>query len=347
MQNYIVSEIYPSDKESMNKVSELLRKEGITLDANLDHTCAIFDDELNVIATGSCWKNTLRCLAVDSAYRGTGLMNEIVSYLMDLEFRRSFFHIFVYTKASAAKFFKDLGFYEISRVDGSMVFLENKKNGFGNYLSELSKSRCSGRCGAVVINANPFTSGHRYLIETASRACDKLHIFILSEDSSIFPFGVRKKLIMEGTSDIDNLIYHDSGSYIISSATFPSYFFKDKEDVIRNHARLDVDIFKKIAAEISISVRFAGAEPFSRSTSIYNQVMQEELSKSGIEFIQIPRGESFGMPISASSVRQLIHDGDMDKVKSLVPETTYRYLISDEASPVIAKIRHSSDLIHY
>ena len=128
MSDYTISKVYPSDKRTNEKVDRLLTAEGIRRDKLLDYTCAMRDSELNVIATGSCFGNTLRCMAVSGEHRGEGLMNEIVTHLLQLQFERGNFHVFLYTKCDSAKFFGDLGFYEIARIEGQIVFMENRKN---------------------------------------------------------------------------------------------------------------------------------------------------------------------------------------------------------------------------
>ena len=129
MSDYYISQISHSDKTAIQGVTALLQAEGIRLDANLDYTCGMYDDEMNIIATGSCFGNTLRCLAVSSAYQGEGLMNQIISHLIEVQFNRENTHLFLYTKCSSAKFFGDLGFYEIARIDGQIVFMENRRTG--------------------------------------------------------------------------------------------------------------------------------------------------------------------------------------------------------------------------
>ena len=131
----------------------------------------------------------------------------------------------------------------------------------------------SGRVGAIVMNANPFTLGHRYLVEQARTACGVLHLFMVSEDVSLVPFSVRKKLIIEGTKDIPGIVYHEAGSYIISSATFPAYFQKGDNAVIRSQAGIDAQIFTQIAAALGITDRFVGDEPTSVVTGIYNEIL--------------------------------------------------------------------------
>ena len=111
---------------------------------------------------------------------------------------------------------------------------------------------------------------------------------------SLFPFSVRKKLVLEGTADLKNIVYHDSGPYIISSATFPSYFQKDSDAVIESHARLDIDIFSRIAAALGITRRYVSAEPFSVVTGAYNRIMAETLPQHGVDLVVVPRKESAG-----------------------------------------------------
>lgn len=154
MSDYQISKVYPSDKRTNRLVSELLIKEGIRRDGNLDYTCAMFDDDMNVIATGSCFGNTLRCMAVDSSHQGEGLMNEIVTHLMEVQFARGNMHLFLYTKCNSAKFFGDLGFYEIVRVDGQIVFMENRKTGFSGYLEKLKEETCECKAYTDLANAD-------------------------------------------------------------------------------------------------------------------------------------------------------------------------------------------------
>ena len=376
MPDYYISQISHTDKTAIQGVTALLNAEGIRLDANLDYTCGMYDDEMNIIATGSCFGNTLRCLAVSSEHQGEGLMNQIISHLIEVQFERGNTHLFLYTKCSSAKFFGDLGFYEIARIDGQIVFMENRRTGFKNYLKKLEESSAlqlqtltkdtsantatlqsdnalpdtstaDRKIAALVMNANPFTLGHQYLVEKAARENDLLHLFIVSEDASLVPFKVRKQLVMEGTAHLDNICYHDSGPYIISNATFPSYFQKDENAVIESHAMLDLTVFTEIAQTLGINRRYVGEEPTSLVTGIYNNIMSEKLPENGIECIIVPRKTDGKKAISASTVRQAIKDNDVDTLKKLVPESTLRYFESKEAKEVIERIRNSGNVIHY
>ena len=348
MSDYTITQINPSDKYGNRLVNELLTAEGIRRDANLDYTCGMYDDEMNLIATGSCFGNTLRCMAVSHTHQGEGLMNSIVSHLIEVQFSRGNTHLFLYTKCDSARFFGDLGFYEIARINGQIVFMENKRTGFSGYLNSLEKQKESApRVAALVMNANPFTLGHQYLVEKAAYENDILHLFIVSEDASLVPFSVRKKLVMEGTAHLKNIRYHDSGPYIISNATFPSYFQKDEQAVIKSHAMLDLTVFTKIASALGINRRYVGEEPTSLVTGIYNQIMSEKLPENGIECVIVPRKENKGAVISASTVRQALKEENWPLLAELVPETTLNYFKSPDARPVIDKIQASENVIHY
>ena len=385
---YAISSVGPGDRYIQAEVDALLEREGIHRDQHLDYTAAMLDEDYHVIATGSLFGNTLRCMAVSSDHQGESLMNAIVSHLVEVQYSRGNYHLFLYTKCDSARFFGNLGFYEITRVpEENIVFMENKRTGFQDYLAALQRETqqaeaaalcegnagdptaghpagavvapggsCadaptalnqSGRVGTIVMNANPFTLGHRYLVEQARAACGVLHLFMVSEDVSLVPFSVRKKLILEGTKDIPGIVYHEAGSYIISSATFPAYFQKGDNAVIRSQAGIDARIFTQIAAALGITDRFVGDEPTSVVTGIYNEILSTALPEAGVACHIIPRKEADGKAISASTVRSCIHDGRLEEIRGLVPETTYRYFTSPEAAPVIGRIQAAEEVVHY
>ena len=342
-----LGEIFPRDTRTQAQMDELLRAEGIRRDKNLDYSCGVFDEDGSLIAAGSSFKNTLRCLAVSSAHRGEGLMNQVVSHLLEKQMERGNSHVFLYTKAKNDRIFRDLGFYEIARVEGELVFMENRRDGFARYLKKLEKTRREGKSAAVVMNANPFTLGHRHLVERAAAESGTLHLFLLSEEAGPIPFAVRRRLVQEGVADLSNVILHDSGPYIISSATFPSYFLRDEDAAILAHAKLDLAVFGKIAAALGVTARYAGEEKSSHVTSLYNETMAAELPKMGVAFCMIARLALRGETVSASSVRQAIHDGELEKVAFMLPDSSLRYFESAEAAPVIAAIRAMDEAKHY
>ena len=114
MDEYFAVPISPSNKRAMAQMDALLAREGIERDRNLTYSAAIYDDNGQMIATGSLFENTLRCLAVDGAHRGEGLMAVIVAHLVQAQIERGHTHLFLYTKVDSAKFFAPLGFTEIA-----------------------------------------------------------------------------------------------------------------------------------------------------------------------------------------------------------------------------------------
>lgn len=201
--------------------------------------------------------------------------------------------------------------------------LEQYKSILKNYYSEMF----TPVIGAAVMNCNPFTSGHRYLIEKALEQCDFLVIFAVEEDKSEFPFEDRLRLIDEGVKDLSNVAVIPSGKFMISSLTFSEYFNKSEMQDRTVDTSLDVTVFaREIAPCLHIAKRFAGSEPFDSVTRQYNDTMRQVLPEYGIEFIEIPRAEINGEVISASKVRQMLIDGNLEGIKQLVPETTFKYL---------------------
>ena len=351
MTDYAIGKLLNNDKKGYLAVDKLLEAEGLKRDPNLDYTCAVYDEEGEIVATGSCFANSLRCLAVSQQHQGEGLMNIVVTHLIDEQFARGNPHIFLYTKCDTAKFFESLSFHEITRIPNQIVFMENKRSGFADYLQNLTAcsptTQPNQRIAAIVMNANPFTLGHQFLVEQASLENDWVHLFIVSEDQSLVPFSVRKMLVQQGVSHLANVICHDSGDYIISSATFPSYFQENENAVIESNALLDLEIFSQIAKTLGIQRRYVGEEPFSRVTHLYNQIMQQKLPEHGIECVVIPRQSSANQIISASKVRQCIKTGDFALVQKMVPASTYDYFMSDAAQPVISRIQQTEQVEHY
>ena len=48
----------------------------------MDYTSVAYDSEYNIVGKGSCFGNTLKCLAVSSGYRDERLTNKIISHLI-------------------------------------------------------------------------------------------------------------------------------------------------------------------------------------------------------------------------------------------------------------------------
>lgn len=202
-------------------------------------------------------------------------------------------------------------------------------NEYKQILTDFYQSTFVPLIGAIVVNCNPFTLGHRYLIEEAASQCDHLMVFVVEEDQSFFTFDERMALIEKGVADFENITVIPSGRFIISSLTFSDYFNKSELQERTVDTSLDIELFaREIAPCLNIKIRFAGTEPFDTITQQYNETMSRMLPQYGIKFIEIPRKELRGMPISASRVRYLLKVKNFDEIAKLVPQTTLEYLMA-------------------
>lgn len=194
-----------------------------------------------------------------------------------------------------------------------------------NYIQKISNYK--PLIGSIVMNCNPFTLGHRYLIEYAASRVEHLFIFAVEEDKSFFPFKDRIELIRKGTADLSNVTVIPSGQFIISAITFTDYFGKSELQDKTIDASMDLEIFGMyIAPALNINIRFAGEEPIDKVTKQYNEQMKKILPTYGIKFEEVPRKEAGGNVISASRVRQLLKLKDFKEIKKLVPRSTFEYL---------------------
>lgn len=324
------------------EVESFLNEHELLLEKDVDFTIGVYDED-TIIGTGSLSGNVLKCIAINPTYQGLGISNKIITLLIDEQYQRGNTHLFIFTKPDNLRIFQDMGFKEIERVDGKVSLLENHPRGIEKYVEEIKTKKVDGEViSAIVMNCNPFTLGHQYLIEKASKTSDVVHIFLVWEDRSLFPNDVRLKLLQEGTKHLNNIIIHKGKDYIISNSTFPSYFLKESNTVVKSHAMLDIKIFARyIAPALGINQRVVGEEPNDPVTKEYNLTMKELLPKYNIKIIEIPRLEEEKEVISASKVRKMISENETSALENLVPTSTHKFIMSDEAKAIINKIKES------
>lgn len=339
-ENFDIRIINLNRKSERQEIEDFLKEHELLLEKDVEYTVGIFDND-SIIATGSLSGNVLKCIAIDPKYQGEGISNTIISHLINEEYQRGNVHLFIFTKPMNKKIFEDMGFREITQIEGKVSLLENYPKGIQNYIEKLMVKKKEGSIiSSIVMNCNPFTMGHQYLIEKASRISDILHIFLVWENRSLFPNEIRLRLLEEGTKHLDNVIIHKGEDYIISNSTFPSYFLKEKNSVVKTHAMLDVKIFGEyIAPALGINRRIVGEEPMDPVTNEYNMTMKELLPKYNIEVLEIPRLAFGEEVISASKVRKAIKEDNIESLKELVPMSTYRFLTSEEAKEIIDRIK--------
>lgn len=309
----------------LEKWKELMSTTGLRPDNCPERTVLVWDgDEL--IASGGRDANILKLLAVSPLRQGEDLLSKVITELRRDAFESDYTHLFLYTKPSNKYIFSSLFFYPIAETEKVLV-MENKRDGISRFLDSLPDVKTEGTVGALVMNCNPFTLGHQYLVETAASECDRIYIFVLSEEGDGFSAKDRLEMVKLGTAHLPNVTVLQTGPYLISSATFPTYFLKDRDSAEEVLCDVDIEIFVKyFVPRLSINRRYVGTEPLSAMTNTYNLALRRRLPSAGIEFKEIPRKEVDGTPVSASAVRNHISKGEIDKLNSILPLTTLNYL---------------------
>lgn len=310
----------------LERLKSFLSANGLDYDPGISFSIVLMEGD-EICATASLDGGTVKCVAVSPMHQGEGLTAPIMTGVRDAAFSRGITHLMLFTKPGNLMMFRDFGFHPLVRTD-RVLLMENRRDGLSRFLKELDRPDPQGETvGCIVANCNPFTQGHRYLIETAARQVSTLHVFILSERKGPFTPETRMALAQAGCQDLKNVYFHPTGPYMVSSATFPSYFIKDKAQVDEIYCAADLKLFgERFVPALNITHRFVGTEPNCKVTEAYNAQMKCILPQYGVSVVEIPRLDWSGDAISASRVRTLWQAGDLSSLKPLVPDGTYNYL---------------------
>lgn len=335
-----LEEINIKEQRNRQKVSEFLQQLNLSLDLDVDYNICLYKDE-KIIATCSKAGYVLKCFGILKDYRGLGLTEILISKLMDKCFNEGFFQSFIFTTPNNAEIFQRVNFKLLCETNEAAL-LENGLYNIEDYLKETEKKYDlfeKEETAALIVNCNPMTLGHKYLIEQASKEHKKVLVFVVSADKSEFPFKYRYEIVKKVCEAFNNVTVIPGGNYIISEATFPSYFLKEKSQRHRIYTEIDAAVFSKyICKRFNITTRYIGEEPLSESTKIYNETLKSVLPMYGITVVELKRKCDKGEVISASRVRKLLSQGKIEEVKGLVPQETYDFLISKAGGEIIEKI---------
>jgi [citrate (pro-3S)-lyase] ligase len=315
----------------------LIESQGLTYEDGCDELVGIYDDNGTLVATAGRAGYVLEMFAVDPAHQGGDIVGTLATALVTRARAAGHDSLFVFTRPEHVPSFEYCQFRLL--VSGGSVALLECGGGLERYLAEHRHLRREGANGAVVINGNPFTRGHQYLVEAASARADTLYVFIVREDRSVFPFADRFRLAEAATRHLSNVVLLDTSRYAVSAGTFPSYFLKRHDEKARLQMDLDVRLFAShLAPAFGIRRRFVGHEPYCETTAAYNRTMAEVLPAYGIELVEMRRamdGETF---ISATRVRDALTRGDSATVARLVPPTTLEYLQSRAGRQIVERL---------
>lgn len=329
----------------MNEVKTFLQKFDLNFEDGIDYTVAI-RDEGQIVATCSKSGDILKCFAIDASMQGSGITSIILKALQDRLFKEGIFHSFIFTKPMYETIFTSLGYKVVEKAD-KVVLLENGISGIDKTLDKISKDFSIDSATpktALVMNCNPFTLGHRFLVEKASENSEEVLLFVVEEDKSLFPFKTRYELVKKGVSHLKNVKVIPGGKYIISSATFPAYFLREEGEFLEAYTTLDARIFTNyFCKKFNIVKRFVGDEPYCKVTKAYNATLEKILGESGVklEIIKRKEGEKNSGFISASKVRESLktHKGiNTEELSMLIPQSTLDFIQTSQGKEIVEKI---------
>ncbi|MBO6169649.1 MAG: [citrate (pro-3S)-lyase] ligase [Bacteroidales bacterium] len=307
-----------------SKVERFLADNGLRMEAlNLYYT--VQDADGNIVAGAGLAGDVIKCVAVAEEARSAGYTLPLLSRIVSEASSRGISHLKVFTKPEYENVFGSIGFHTIARAPKA-ILMENGR-GLEDYCAYLSTLKGNGSStGVIVMNANPFTLGHEYLVRQASAAADRVIIIPVKQDVSLFPYSERLEMMREGCGQA--AVVAEGSEYQISAATFPTYFLKDLSDAAETQMRLDIDLFgRHIAPALGAGVRFVGSEQSDPLTARYNALMLKLLPSYGVRVQVIPRMKSSnGRFVRASRVRELLSQGRYKAAASLTPAPVHPYL---------------------
>jgi [citrate (pro-3S)-lyase] ligase len=326
----------------------LIESMGLRFEEGTDDIVAIHDGE-KMIATASRAGFVLKMFAIDPEWQGGQILGDLASELIRLGRAAGEESFFLFTKPEHVLAFEAVGF-RLLCASGTAALLEFGA-GLPEYLSRHAGEVRPGRNGASVINGNPFTYGHQYLVEQASAGSDTFYVFIVREDRSVFPFEARIRMAREATRHLSNVIVLDTSRYAVSAATFPSYFLKRLDEATIAQMQIDLRLFaSKIAPAFFVRKRYVGDEPYDPTTAAYNRTMREIFPEYDLELVEIrrlaerdgggwpPRTPPDGGFISATKVRAALARRDFESLRRMVPETTHAFLRSPEGLAIADRL---------
>ena len=364
-----IQTLNPATPRQRQRIEAFLKRNALRID-DMNYYAAVLDDDGEMIAGGGLKDDVIKCVAVDDAHKGEAIANTLVSHLILHANQEGYGCIKLFTKPKNRQLFESLSFRLLAEAPEA-ILMETGIGGISNTVDALKKIKeeskkykeynkeCKEDCkecrentsylttspphhltttmqptGCIVMNCNPFTLGHRYLVESASQMVEHLFVIVVREDRSAFSYQERKAMVTAGTADLKNVTVCDGSEYAISNTTFPTYFLKRLSDATDTQILLDLDLFHRhIAPALGAEVRFVGTEPTDELTRRYNELMMESLGKDHV--VQIPRLENGGVVVSASRVRRAMDSNSLKETAQLVPPTTLPYIIAHLATQAL------------
>jgi len=332
-------------------VKDFLFSLGFEFDpTEVECTMIVYNLKGDIVGTGSHMGRILKYVAVAPKFRDTTAFALIVTYMTE-KLLKIYKHTFVFTRPENSVRFCGLGYTLIATAEPLYAVLEFGFESIFTYQAYLKKLIVpvkTAAVAAIVVNCNPFTNGHKFLIEKAASENEVVYLFVVEEDLSAFPFLVRWELIRKGIGHLKNVVMVKGGMYIVSGTIFPAYFLKNEmvSDVLQKQAELDVKTFANyVVPVLGIKKRYVGTENFCKTTEAYNLAMKTILPSFGVEVIEITRKANTLLAddspnyISASKVREAIKMDKLEEVLDFLPDATREFLFSEASLDIRMKIK--------
>ena len=332
-------------------VKDFLFSLGFEFDpSEVECTMIVYNLKGDIVGTGSHKGRILKYVAVAPKFRDTTAFALIVTYMTE-KLLKIYKHTFVFTRPENSVRFCGLGYTLIATAEPLYAVLEFGFESiftYQDYLKTLIVPVKTASVAAIVVNCNPFTNGHKFLIEKAASENEVVYLFVVEEDLSAFPFSVRWELIRKGIGHLKNVVMVRGGMYIVSGTIFPAYFLKNEmvSDVLQKQAELDVKTFANyVVPVLGIKKRYVGTENFCKTTEAYNLAMKTILPSFGVEVVEITRKANTMLAddspnyISASKVREAIKMDKLEEVLDFLPDATREFLFSDASLDIRLKIK--------
>jgi [citrate (pro-3S)-lyase] ligase len=198
------------------------------------------------------------------------------------------------------------------------------------------KLKKSDEIGIAVMSANPFTIGHRHLVELGSKMFDYFVIFLMQDGYDlIFDKKECQKIVEVGVSDLDNVIVAPFPEGCITWDDFcPEY-----NNVAARHAKnfIGINVYDLanmlvvMCKEGNFSHYIAGIETDDAVTRQMCLHFKNICELNGINFIAIPR-KKIGdneKSISGTECRKLLETKQYDKLLKVLQPNVLQYIIDN------------------
>lgn len=186
--------------------------------------------------------------------------------------------------------------------------------------------------GASVMSCNPFTSGHRYLVELGSRMFDYFVVFLMQEGMNlVFDKEECENLVRVGVQDLDNVIVVPMSDVFSYQTFWPEY-----NDIMLRHSKNYVglntynllNVVGKAFKQLNVKHFLCGIETDDNITRQHIVQAKTVFPQNDINVICIPRKQMKDnkLSISGTECRRMLAEGEYDKLNGFLQPQVIDYI---------------------